>query len=180
MLRPLCAHAPETRVDAGLDASAPELHPKRRARIVLGERAVGVVGELHPDVVQALELEGRPVWALLELSELAPAIAALGCRSCRRCRASRPLRATSRSSSPSRCRPARSAQRCAPPLGRLAESVALFDIYRGDPVPPGHKSLAFHVVYRDPEATLTDKLVDELHGRVVRAAEQRFGGSVRS
>jgi phenylalanyl-tRNA synthetase beta chain len=63
--------------------------------------------------------------------------------------------------------------------GHTCEAVALFDLYRGDPVPAGYKSLAFHLVYRDPEATLTDKVVDELHAKVVRAAEERFGGSVR-
>jgi phenylalanyl-tRNA synthetase beta chain len=63
--------------------------------------------------------------------------------------------------------------------GELAERVQLFDIYRGAPVPEGHKSLAFHVVYRDPRATLTDKLVDETHARVTRAAEERFAAAVR-
>jgi phenylalanyl-tRNA synthetase beta chain len=179
MLRPLCARAPQTRIDDALDASAPELHPKRRARIVLGELAVGVVGELHPDVVQALELEGRPIWVLLELRELAPAIAALGLPE---------LSALPRFPSATRdiavvvaesLQAGEVGDALQAAAGPMAESVALFDIYRGDPVPAGHKSLAFHVVYRDPEATLTDKVVDELHGRVTRAAQQRFGGSVR-
>jgi phenylalanyl-tRNA synthetase beta chain len=61
----------------------------------------------------------------------------------------------------------------------LAESVRLFDIYRGAPVPDGHKSLAFHVTYRDPSATLTDKRVDETHAKVSAQAEARFGAAVR-
>jgi phenylalanyl-tRNA synthetase beta chain len=67
-------------------------------------------------------------------------------------------------------------QRVAP---ELMESVGLFDIYRGAPVPAGHKSLAFHVVYRDPAATLTDKRVDDIHARVIAAAEKHFAGAVR-
>jgi phenylalanyl-tRNA synthetase beta chain len=63
--------------------------------------------------------------------------------------------------------------------GELAQSVRLFDIYRGAPVPAGHKSLAFHVVYRDPTATLTDKLVDEAHARATTAAQERLGALVR-
>jgi phenylalanyl-tRNA synthetase beta chain len=63
--------------------------------------------------------------------------------------------------------------------GPLCEAVVLFDIYRGEPVPSGSKSLAFHVVYRDPDTTLTDRVVDRLHGNVLGVAEHRFGGSVR-
>ena len=76
--------------------------------------------------------------------------------------------------STNRCRRARWPARCARRRATLAEAVTLFDLYRGEPVPAGHKSLAFHVVYRDPEATLTDKRVDEVHARVTQAAEKRF------
>jgi phenylalanyl-tRNA synthetase beta subunit len=34
-------------------------------------------------------------------------------------------------------------------------------------------------VYRDPEATLTDKVVDNLHAKVLGVVERQFGGSVR-
>ena len=63
--------------------------------------------------------------------------------------------------------------------GPTAERVALFDIYRGDPVPAGHKSLALHVVYRGTDATLTDREVDAAHAAVLKAAEARFSASVR-
>jgi phenylalanyl-tRNA synthetase beta chain len=63
--------------------------------------------------------------------------------------------------------------------GGLAEAVQLFDLYRGAPVPAGKKSLAFRLVYRDPEATLTDKRVDSAHAAVIAAAEQRFGAQRR-
>ena len=62
----------------------------------------------------------------------------------------------------------------------LAEAVTLFDVYRGEPVPAGRKSLAFHIVYRQPNGTLTDGQVDQAHERVRAAAERRFGASVRS
>lgn len=179
VVRPLCGRLPETVVDATLEHDAPELHPRRNARIVLAGQAVGVLGELHPQTAASLELEGRPIWAVLEIAALTRAIAAVG---------SSPVSPLPRFPSATRdlavvVLEATAAGEVATTLqaaaGPKAELVTLFDIYRGDPVPSGHKSLAFHVVYRDSEATLTDATVDALHARVAQAAELRFGGSVR-
>jgi phenylalanyl-tRNA synthetase beta chain len=71
--------------------------------------------------------------------------------------------------------------------GKLCESVQLFDLFRGAALPEDHRSLAFHVVYRDPRAaiapseakTLTDKEVDERHAAVIAAAKARFGATLR-
>ena len=64
--------------------------------------------------------------------------------------------------------------------GALVEQVRLFDLYRGGQVAAGKKSLAFRVTYRDPEATLTDARVDEVHARVSAEAEKRFGAALRA
>ena len=61
----------------------------------------------------------------------------------------------------------------------LAESVTLFDLYRGDQIPDGHRSLAFRVTYRDPEATLTDKRVDKVHSGLAKIARDRFEATLR-
>jgi phenylalanyl-tRNA synthetase beta chain len=179
IVRAVGGGVPGLRIDDALDRDAPALHPRRRARVMLAERAIGAVGELHPDVVTALELSGRPIWALLDVVDLAHANALLG-----------PAQTSPLARFPSATRDvavvvpeASIAGEVGDALreaaGPLAESVCLFDIYRGAPVPHGSKSLAFHVVYRDPEATLTDKVVDGLHAKVLKAVELRFGGSVR-
>jgi phenylalanyl-tRNA synthetase beta chain len=64
--------------------------------------------------------------------------------------------------------------------GALVEAVELFDVYRGEHVPDGQKSLALRVVYRDPEATLTDKKVDKAHKRLVQRATSALGATVRA
>jgi phenylalanyl-tRNA synthetase beta chain len=179
VVRPLCGQAPETRIDPELGRTAPELHPKRSSTICLAGRTIGCAGELHPQVVQALELEGRPIWARIDVPALLEAKAEIG-----------PLEAGSLPRFPSATRDLAVVVAEALPVGEVAsalaeaagplcEAVTHFDIYRGDPVPAGHKSLAFHLVYRDPDATLTDKLVDDLHAKVTSVAEQRFGGAVR-
>jgi phenylalanyl-tRNA synthetase beta chain len=71
--------------------------------------------------------------------------------------------------------------------GELCESVELFDVFRGGSVPAGSRSLAFHVVYRDPNATadpekartLTDQEVDERHAAVVRTAAEKIDAALR-
>src|SRR5262249_47673207 len=71
--------------------------------------------------------------------------------------------------------------------GDLCESVELFDLFRGAGVPDGQRSLAFHVVYRDPKAaadpeharTLTDDEVDKRHKAAAAAVAKRFGAEIR-
>jgi phenylalanyl-tRNA synthetase beta chain len=55
-----------------------------------------------------------------------------------------------------------------------------FDVYRGEQVEAGHKSLAFRVEFRSPERTLSDEDAAELRRRIVCALEQRFGASLRA
>jgi phenylalanyl-tRNA synthetase beta chain len=49
----------------------------------------------------------------------------------------------------------------------LVESVTLFDVYTGPPIPAGKKNLALALRYRTPDRTLTDAEVDAAHARIV-------------
>ncbi len=62
---------------------------------------------------------------------------------------------------------------------RWLQSVELFDIYRGKPLPKGHKSLGLRFHYRDDRRTLTEKEVLPLHEALVEKLLQHFGGSLR-
>jgi phenylalanyl-tRNA synthetase beta chain len=64
--------------------------------------------------------------------------------------------------------------------GDLAEHVTLFDRFVGGNIPAGHASLALRVVYRAPDRTLTDAEVDARHSTVVAAIQSRFGGQLRA
>jgi phenylalanyl-tRNA synthetase beta chain len=61
----------------------------------------------------------------------------------------------------------------------LLEAVALFDVYRGEQLPAGKKSLAFAMTYMSRERTLTDEEVDGAHARIVEHLKGEFGASVR-
>ncbi len=59
------------------------------------------------------------------------------------------------------------------------EAVQLFDVYRGQNVPSGQKSVAYSLTYRSPERTLTDTEVNAAHGKVVAELKQRLQAVIR-
>jgi phenylalanyl-tRNA synthetase beta chain len=63
--------------------------------------------------------------------------------------------------------------------GDLVSDVALFDVFAGDPVPPGARSLAYSIEFRSPERTLTDPEVDAAVEAIASALRERFGAELR-
>jgi phenylalanyl-tRNA synthetase beta chain len=55
-----------------------------------------------------------------------------------------------------------------------------FDVYRGEQVEPGRKSIAFAVTFQSPERTLSDEDAAALRERIVAALEERFGARLRA
>ncbi|TMW71660.1 phenylalanine--tRNA ligase subunit beta [Alteribacter natronophilus] len=64
--------------------------------------------------------------------------------------------------------------------GHLLRDVKLFDLYEGENLEEGRKSIAFSLRYLDPERTLTDEDVTRVHNRVVEALEEKLGAALRS
>jgi phenylalanyl-tRNA synthetase beta chain len=64
--------------------------------------------------------------------------------------------------------------------GKLLAAVDLFDEYRGDRVPAGQRSLAFRLVYRTVDRTLTDEDVEPVHQKVREALVDKFRVDLRS
>ena len=64
--------------------------------------------------------------------------------------------------------------------GKLLESVELFDEYRGDRVPEGQRSLAFRLVYRADDRTLTDEDIAPIQQEVREAIVEKFRVELRS
>ncbi len=63
--------------------------------------------------------------------------------------------------------------------GELLESVSVFDIYTGDRIGEGKKSVALSLVYRHAERTMTDEEASQLHGTIVEGLERRLGAELR-
>jgi phenylalanyl-tRNA synthetase beta chain len=178
ILKPLTRLVPETVTDPELARERPFLHPRRAARVRLGGRVVGVLGELHPDVVDDLELLGPVIYAELDVPnvlEVSRGDAAPQVRLAPRFPASTRDLAIEIDEATEAGAVAEQLQKAG---GELVETVELFDVYRGAQVGAGKKSLAFRITYRDAAATLTDQRVDEAHARVAQAGT-RLGAAVR-
>ena len=63
--------------------------------------------------------------------------------------------------------------------GKILETVRLFDVYRGQQVEDGKKSVAFSLVYRDKDKTLTDEEVTEVHSKVLDALKDKLNAVLR-
>ncbi|MBR6681756.1 MAG: phenylalanine--tRNA ligase subunit beta, partial [Clostridia bacterium] len=64
--------------------------------------------------------------------------------------------------------------------GKLFEDVKLFDVYRGAQVPEGMKSLAFKVVMRSADHTLTDEESDKVTKKILTLLERELGLTLRA
>ena len=63
--------------------------------------------------------------------------------------------------------------------GKLVAGVTVFDVYEGDQVPEGKRSLALRVLMRSAERTLNDKDIATVRARIVGALEREFGATLR-
>jgi phenylalanyl-tRNA synthetase beta chain len=61
----------------------------------------------------------------------------------------------------------------------LVRSVNLFDVYRGKQIPENMRSLAYSIEYYSPARTLTDDEVDEVHEKIISALTEKFGAQLR-
>ncbi|MCS6782329.1 MAG: phenylalanine--tRNA ligase subunit beta [Gloeomargarita sp. SKYBB_i_bin120] len=155
-------------------------HPGRTALLRLGEQRLGLFGQLHPQVCQAQEIPEPVYMLLLDMECLTQAVLQ---RTLTRFQPYSPYPAADRDlalfadvSVPV----AALLQVIRQAGGDLLQSVWLFDEYRGEGVPPGQRSLAFRLVYRAPDRTLTDAEVETVHERVRQALVQTYPVTLRS
>ncbi|SDO96321.1 phenylalanine--tRNA ligase subunit beta [Desulforhopalus singaporensis] len=62
---------------------------------------------------------------------------------------------------------------------KLIEYAEIFDIFKGDKIPDGCKSVALTITYRSQSKTLTEKNVEKSHAKIVHMLTNKFGGSFR-
>lgn len=63
--------------------------------------------------------------------------------------------------------------------GKLLKHVHVFDLYEGEHMDEGKKSIAFSLIYLDPERTLTDEEVVKAHDKVLAAVKEKAGAELR-
>ncbi len=153
----------------------PALHPGQSARISRGDRPIGWLGRLHPEIEARLELTYSAI--LFEL-ETEPALAARVPRH----------REVSRFPSVRRdlavvvdekstVREILGSIRAS--AGELLTDLVLFDVYRGAGIPAGRKSLAIGLNLQDVSRTLTDEDTDAVVARVIADLEREYSATIR-
>lgn len=160
-------------------ADHPTLQPGRTAAIELDGTQVGVLGEMHPLVREANELPDRR-FALAEL-DIGPIVAAVSetyeVETVPRYPAVvEDIAVTVEEETPA----AEVAAVIRDAGGELLRSIELFDVYEGEPLPAGHKSLAYRLNYQALDRTLTDNEAEAMRTRIVDALEEQLDASIRS
>jgi phenylalanyl-tRNA synthetase beta chain len=146
-------------------SQAAYLHPGRAAELVIGGKVVGHFGQMHPKVAEAYGMGSRTVLAgELDLEALLAAVLERYAYTPvpRFPAALRDIAVIVDEAIP--------AERIEAEIhtagGELLRGVRLFDLYRGESIPPGTKSLAYALTYQAEDRTLTDKEVDKAHKKI--------------
>lgn len=160
-----------------VEGPEPFYHPGKCCRILLNSTAVGSIGELHPTVLTRYEFDRSAYYFELNFDELVGHAASR-----------RTIVAPSRFPDSVRDlalllpESLASAQvlNCIKELKlKELENISIFDLYQGEKLPAGSKSIALRLRYRSVSRTLTDDDVQTLHSKVVTALTQKLGVSVR-
>lgn len=159
------------------DSENPSFHPGRCADISKDGKKLGVLGEIHPEVAASYGIDARVYAAELDFAAAAE------------------LASTEHRYAPLPKYPAMQRdfamvveekiivgeleKAIKTHTAELLESVTLFDVYRGAPVLPGFKSLAFSLVYRRADRTLKEEEVNELNSKMLIALKDEYNAVLR-
>ncbi len=152
-------------------------HPGRCAAIYSGETKLGVMGQVHPTVAPEFNLSGEVFAAELDVLNMIscqgaqpvyvplpkfPAMARDIAVVCDSSITVADLASTMKSAG-----------------GELLESCKLFDVYTGTGIPEGKRSVAFSLIMRAPDQTLTDEHADDVLKSILEKLEKVHGAVIR-
>ena len=158
-------------------ARHPALHPGRSAEVILpgSGTGIGLIGELHPEILKKTGLENSVILFELELDPLRTAVVPEFREISRFPAVRRDLAIIVREEVAAQavldC--VRSA------TGGFLVNLELFDEYRGEGIDSGRKSLALGLTFQDTSRTLNDKDVELAVGRVITALGTQFDARLR-
>ena len=155
-------------------AAHPALHPGRSAQIFCGEQMVGWIGELHPHWQQQYDMAQACVWFEVELGALTQAKVPHMSEIAKFLPVRRDLAVVVDEGITVQTLLDAMQHVSAP----YVAEVALFDVYRGEGVEQGKKSLAFRVLLQDTHKTLTDSEIEPSITQLV-AVLQKHGAQLR-
>jgi phenylalanyl-tRNA synthetase beta chain len=156
------------------------LHPGRTASLWISGERLGTFGQLHPQVSQANDLPQEVYAFELDLDVLLDAIDRKSITIFQAFSTYPPSDRDIAFFVPLKVSVAEIQRAITYTGGSLLESVKLFDQYLGDSVPEGLRSLAFRLIYRASDRTLTDVDINPVHQKVRDVLEEKFRAILRS
>ncbi len=152
-------------------------HPGRCAAAVKNGKALGIFGELHPHTLENYEIGVKAYAAKLNVPEMMSE--SVSCRSYKPMpkfpAATRDLAVVVDEDVPA----AHIEKAIRSAVGNILESVKLFDVYRGKQIADGKKSVAYSIVMRSHEGTLTDEQAENAMKKVLKKLSE-LGAEIRS
>lgn len=149
------------------------------ADLTINGAVEGIMGEIHPQVLLAFDIPAtarvyiadisidplvKPTWRLLPMrpiSDYPPVVEDLAFVVGEEVTASQLQESIRRAA------------------GTLLAHLELFDIYRGHPIQPGQKSLAYRLTYESVEGNLSESRVTDVRKRIIRRVTEELGGALR-
>jgi phenylalanyl-tRNA synthetase beta chain len=164
-----------------VDGGPPFLHPGRAAEVLLDAQDIGYIGELHPLVMREMglgELERPPAVFEIDLG----AVVSTAAKTTRRYEdliTYPPVHQDIAVVVDEAVEAQTVVDAVRSAGGPELRSVRIFDLYRGEQVGEGRKSLALRLEFRSPERTLTDEEVAAIRARIEARLAQEVGGTLR-
>ena len=150
-------------------AGIPYLHPGRQAKIIYDGVEIGFLGELHPQVAKNYEIGTRAYLAVLDMPSIVPM-----CSFDYKYKGVAKFPAVSRDLSmvvPKEIMVGDIEKMIETRGGKLLESLQLFDVYEGNQIDRGFKSVAYSVTFRAPDRTLSEDDITGVMKKILNGLE---------
>jgi phenylalanyl-tRNA synthetase beta chain len=160
-----------------LSSNNDSMHPGRTAELLINNKRVGCLGEVHPEVLDKFDIPVRVYIAEFNFEEMLE-----------QCDMNIKYRALPKYPSVARdiaivvseeITAGQVEEIIRNKGGKLVEEVKLFDIYKGSQIEEGYKSMAYSIVYRSDEKTLSEEDITKVHNKIVNSLVNQVGASLR-
>ncbi|USK69445.1 phenylalanine--tRNA ligase subunit beta [Peribacillus asahii] len=157
-------------------AEVKNLHPGRTAEVLLNGEVIGFIGQVHPTVQKELDIKETYVFELSFKALAEAEVAPIAYETIPRFPSiTRDIALVVDSTTK-----AGDIQSIIVEAGgALLKEVQVFDLYEGDKMEEGKKSIAYSLKYFDPERTLTDEDITKAHDKVLAAVKDQAGAELR-
>ena len=161
-----------------LPSNHESFHPGRTAELLINNKRIGYLGEIHPDVLDNYNIPTRVYIAELDFEEvflqtdltiqykplpkypsIERDIAVVVAEEITAGQVEEIIRNKG---------------------GKLVSEVNLFDIYKGSQIEEGYKSMAYSIAYRSDEKTLNEDDITKIHNKILNSLANQIGATLRS